>query len=1807
MSRTRRVSRGTRGLIGSAVDAALYRVFDRTEDRSSAATRSVVEPLEKRTLLSISVSGIPNWIAEGPAPNTNGQDETIPGPPNNPVSGAIEAVAIDPGDPNTVYVGGANGGVWKTTNENANPPSWTPLTDQFPSLQTSAIQFDPTDSTNQTVVAGIGGTSNCCGFSIGAFGGQTVDALTGLLKTTDGGSTWAQLGNAPLASGGLQGLSVSAVGPRGNTILVATHAGMYLSTNGGGSFQNISGANNLNAGPVFDLAADPSNNNRFYAVVGGGNPGVFRTDNLGGTWTNVTNAAVTAVFNTNPGITNAKLSVSAAAGNAVFLAITDNTSQLAGVFRATDAATATAPGGATWTAMDLPRTLDAPRTITNASNATPIVITTSANHGYANGDRVRIGGVTGNTAANGDWTISVSKATPNQFTLIGSAGNGNYTGAGMANNLQGILHGRQAYPNLALGTDPGNGNLVYIAGDRQDYLGGDSSIGANAFSGRIFRGDASVAAQGPGAVVTDATHQWTPLTNSGTSNNSSPHADSRTLEIDGSNLIYSGDGGIFLENSPHNTAGVWTSLNGNLQVTQFYNISYDSVFHVIMGGAQDTGTPAQTAPGSATYSDQTQADGPATFIDNLTSTTQSIRYLGLTRRVFSNPTTTVGPDVGVFPTGGLTVGTVTFTNVGPVALNSIAPPAAQSTRLVIGVTAPMVANGAVFESTNAGVAPNTASVTWTQVLTGAGFVTGNAIAAGGRLGGVNNPDVLYVASGSQIFLRTTAGGTLNATAAQPVGAGTITSIALDPNNWRTAFVTDGVRVFMTTDAGGTWTNVTGNLSNSTFRFGPQLAVIGGAGVDAVLFGGQTGVVRMLTTNPGVWTKFGAGLPNVYIGGMQYNAADDVLVVGTFGRGAWEVASASTTAFTPGVLQVNGDTDFPGENDTFKLVLDPVNPLLLDVYLNSTSPIKQVQFSTLSQINVNGLAGNDTLIVDDTNGLISVPSGINYDGGTGFNSLQLVQTDGPARTSDTYSVGPDNGSGTDVISDASGTQSIFFQNLAPVLDTVPAVSFTVNATPSNNAINLSQGSVPANGRITIDNFEPVEFSKKQGVTINSLAGQDTININDPSTPTSLAQLTVNGGDPNAGDQLLVNGVGATVGINTSTNMITGALGTGGGVPISYSGVEALNVTAGLSTTLAVSGSTTYSYTPAVALDGGLLQTDQIPISFTGLGAGKTLAVTGSGILPHALVVNGTAGQDTFTAAAGGDVTLTGRATIHPSSVSTLTLNGLGGNDIFNLSANQPYAGITIAGGGGGTANLNGNGPAISAMLGPTTSVTGGGLGSLTLTGNATINLNAAAGALSVSGSAGPDSFAVTVGSPNALTAQDGPFSPTLNATTTGNLTLTGVASSLTNSLSLQTHGAASVGYQPQSASSGVLTVTGGPTVTLGNIESLTYDGQSGGAALTVNGGGGNAFTYNPGAANDSGTLAMDSTLPILFQHLGASGTLTVVDPTGSNSLVYNDPAANDAFTVNNGGVGGQINLNSRVPVFTSGIQTLTLNGLNGGDSFTLVPAISSSVYTMLNFNGGGTGTASLIGTTSADSFVVSGQSVSLGGHSVKSTGMQNILLNGNGGADLVTYNGVVGVSENINVIGSTTANAGQISIPGVLLLTFTAIPNIQANGDATLGSGDTDTLTFTGTNNSDVYQINLAAAGTPSDPILKLEDSTGTNTLLTLVNYSTSFSTLNINGLDGADVFNVFTAPTIDNNPLLPPPPSRNLFINGGIPNGKKKLTDLLNVFYVMPRPKIVHSTQTQNPNSGLVSLAYDNGVTDLIQFTQIENVVIRKM
>jgi photosystem II stability/assembly factor-like uncharacterized protein len=133
---------------------------------------------------------------------------------------------------NTYYVGSANGGVWKTTNGGS---SWTPLTDKFPVMSIADIAIDPTNPNNIYVATGDG-----YGYELdnGDFWGGVYSA--GILRSTDKGATWAQVGReVPQSSKNI--IQRLLIHPSNNKILLsATREGIYRTENAGKTWSLVS-------------------------------------------------------------------------------------------------------------------------------------------------------------------------------------------------------------------------------------------------------------------------------------------------------------------------------------------------------------------------------------------------------------------------------------------------------------------------------------------------------------------------------------------------------------------------------------------------------------------------------------------------------------------------------------------------------------------------------------------------------------------------------------------------------------------------------------------------------------------------------------------------------------------------------------------------------------------------------------------------------------------------------------------------------------------------------------------------------------------------------------------------------------------------------------------------------------------------------------------------------------------------------------------------------------------------------------------------------------------------------------------------------------------------------------------------------------------------------------------------------------------------------------------------------------------------------------------------------------------------------
>jgi hypothetical protein len=370
----------------------------------------------------------------------------------------------------------------------------------------------------------------------------------------------------------------------------------------------------------------------------------------------------------------------------------------------------------------------------------------------------------------------------------------------------------------------------------------------------------------------------------GTASNSSPHADSRRMVLDANgDIIEVDDGGIYRRTSPSANTGDWFSVNGTLQVTEIHDIAYDTLSNIIVGATQDNGTNEQQTTGSLTWRTTSGADGGDVAVDNVTlaGSSQSIRYqsyqnLGSFRRRVYNASNVLVSET--FPAltvvGGGAALVPQFRT--PFELNKIDP-----TRLVI------VGDNSIYESLDQGS-------TITEIGTGQGpngaTALQNAVAYGGKNGG-NNEDVLYVGINAQVLVRTAAyPSPLTASATYP--GQTVRDIVLDPNNWMNAFVTDDDQVFSTTNAGGSWTDITGNLGTIGAREFRTVEYIPAIPNDLLVLGTNAQVFVAFSNDFTFWDQLGTGLPNALVFDLAYDAAGDVLVAGTLGRGAWLLANAS---------------------------------------------------------------------------------------------------------------------------------------------------------------------------------------------------------------------------------------------------------------------------------------------------------------------------------------------------------------------------------------------------------------------------------------------------------------------------------------------------------------------------------------------------------------------------------------------------------------------------------------------------------------------------------------------------------------------------------------------------------------------------------------------------------------------------------------------------------------------------------------------------------------------------------------------------
>lgn len=247
----------------------------------------------------------PPWDFLGPATSVGGYRGI----------GRINTIKEDPNysTNSTLWAGSASGGLWKSTDDGSN---WTHMTPDLGTLGIGDIEFTTSGSTTTIWVA----TGD----------GDAGDAYSlGLIKSTDGGSTWSTTGLSYNLNQTYLCRSMI-IDPNNNSVMmVATNVGIKRSTDGGSTW------NTAESGQFYDIEFKPGNSSIVYASS---YSGVYKSTNNGKDWNQKTNGLPTYSY-------RVALAVAPSNSSVVYAEFTNSNGGHAGFYRSLNS-------GDTWSQMD---------------------------------------------------------------------------------------------------------------------------------------------------------------------------------------------------------------------------------------------------------------------------------------------------------------------------------------------------------------------------------------------------------------------------------------------------------------------------------------------------------------------------------------------------------------------------------------------------------------------------------------------------------------------------------------------------------------------------------------------------------------------------------------------------------------------------------------------------------------------------------------------------------------------------------------------------------------------------------------------------------------------------------------------------------------------------------------------------------------------------------------------------------------------------------------------------------------------------------------------------------------------------------------------------------------------------------------------------------------------------------------------------------------------------------------------------------------------------------------------------------------
>ncbi len=817
-------------------------------------------PAAAAALAAATVNTAANWVSIGPKPTNDYFFQPY-------VSGRVTALVVDPCDAtgNTVFLGGAQGGLWKTTNGGVN---WTPLTDSAPSLAVGSLAVPPsptcvgTPSTSNTVYVGTGEEN----FSIDSYYGAGVLKCT----TADGNSYTCTPDNT----------------------LGAFNANAPLTSDSGGPY-------------IGSLAIDPQNPQVMLAAVQGYSStlqsGIWCSGDAGTNWTHVL-PNVTHVVGTGVAFDQAGYAY-AALGN-IDGGSSTGTTTVNGVYKSGSAlTTACSPGFTQMSALG---------NLANASTMGRVAISVYS---------------TSTTSPSSDIIYAaIARAADISSTLLGvyksTNGGANWTqlSGQLVTNSYGFCND-QCFYDLTITIDPHNSNVVYAGGSApgSGSNGEGNTIIASTNAGSTWTdiSNNSCSTCNNGVHVDAHAIAFAPASASGASTKVYVGTDggswsNTTPESPSSSQVWAD------LNQTLALTQFYAGLSNNPAGWQYRTF----------GGAQDNGTQVfgqQIASINPLAWDDTLScgDGGVTLVDPSTPSTVygECAYipnflLGIEKSVFNGSADDVN-------------GNTTFFNatngINPADDGSFIPPMAidptTTQNLYFGTYR-------VWQSTNGAGSWNFISpdVTGASSISACASNPGACVLTGIAVAPSNSNEVVTGSSIGFVYLSQNAGQGSNATwtdvttSALPPRA--ITHVAVDPSTANTLYATfsgfsgfsgdKAGHVFLGNVTSGTtpsvsWTDISsgsgcsspaGNLPNipvNDIIVDPDQAGQLFVGTDVGVFMGT-----LQGTAPNVtgacWQPLGSGLPNSAVLSLSLNDASRTLIAGTHGRSAWALALGDQQPF-----------------------------------------------------------------------------------------------------------------------------------------------------------------------------------------------------------------------------------------------------------------------------------------------------------------------------------------------------------------------------------------------------------------------------------------------------------------------------------------------------------------------------------------------------------------------------------------------------------------------------------------------------------------------------------------------------------------------------------------------------------------------------------------------------------------------------------------------------------------------------------------------------------------------------------------------